>query len=68
VVRFSIEKDEAASAPTERPVLPGEPQDIVLTVILGMQDRTGAASEIPCTVKIRYAPQDSKSGMSTWNF
>jgi prepilin-type N-terminal cleavage/methylation domain-containing protein len=68
VVRFSIEKDAAASAPTERPILPGEPQDIVLTVILGMLDRTGASSEIPGTVKIRYAPQDNISSMSTWNF
>ncbi len=57
VVRFSIEKDDAASTPAARPLAsPSGAQDIVLTVTLGMKDRAGAVSEIPSSVKVRCAP------------
>jgi prepilin-type N-terminal cleavage/methylation domain-containing protein len=54
VVRFSVEKDSAASPPA----LSLTEQDIMLTITLGMKDRTGAGSEILSSVKIRYAPQN----------
>jgi prepilin-type N-terminal cleavage/methylation domain-containing protein len=72
VVRFSVEKDEAASMPSARPLASAQSaqdaQDIVLTITLGMKDRTGAASEIPSSVKIRLVPPTDPYNKSRFTF
>jgi prepilin-type N-terminal cleavage/methylation domain-containing protein len=62
VVRFSVEKDEAASAPMSRQGgLPGSWQDMVLCITVGMQDRNGATSEIAYSARVRFVPDEKIS-------
>jgi prepilin-type N-terminal cleavage/methylation domain-containing protein len=69
VVRFSVEKDEAASTPSARSLAsPLDAQDIVLTVTLGMKDRSGASSEIPSSVKIRFVPPGDPYNKNRFTF
>jgi hypothetical protein len=65
VVRFSIEKDKAWPSPA---LGPAEPQDIVLVITLRTQDRTGTASEIRSSVKIRYAEEENGNTKFKWNY
>jgi prepilin-type N-terminal cleavage/methylation domain-containing protein len=70
VVRFSIEKDKAWPSPALGPPgSPEEPQDMVLVVTLGTQDRTGLTSEIRSKVKIRYVEEAGNVlNKSKWNY
>jgi prepilin-type N-terminal cleavage/methylation domain-containing protein len=69
VVKFLVEKNEAASAPSAGQLAaPDEPRDMVLTITLGVRDRAGALSEIPSEVKVRFAPARDPYGTRGFSF
>jgi len=69
VVKFGVERNEAASAPAARPLAtPEDARDLVLTITLAMRDRAGALSEIPSEVKVRYVPTRDAYGKNTFSF
>lgn len=67
VTQFSVEKDKA-SPPAIPLTQKSEPQDIVLVITLGMQDRTGISSVIKNRVTIRYEEDQDISFKNKWNY